>query len=205
MSAAPDRPEPPRRRVTAAQIASTAAELFASRGFHEVGMREVADALGIRGPSLYHHYGSKEEILYAICLMVSREPVELNLPHLDDAGTPTSRLSALVRAHVVHLAGRRVEHLVGRHELNALTPDHRAAVDGFRRHYHRRVRDVIAAGARSGEFCVPHVGAATLALLDMLNGTSSWYDVNGPLDPAQLGAVYVELGVHGLLRAAPST
>jgi AcrR family transcriptional regulator len=188
-----------RGRVTAEQIVSVAARLFASDGYHEIGMREVADALGIRGASLYHHYSSKEEILFAICLTVSEEPVTRTLPVLDEAGTPTSRLAALVRGHVLHLVERQVEHLVGRHELAALTAEHRAVVDGHRRYYQRRVHDAIAAGARAGELHVADVRLVTLALLDMLNGTSSWYRPDGGTAPGVLADTYVRLGVEGLL------
>ena len=185
--------------MTAERIVSVAARLFASDGYHEIGMREIADALGIRGASLYHHYSSKEEILFAICLAVSEEPVERTLPVLDEAGTPTQRLAALVRGHVLHLVERQVEHLVGRHEMAALTPEHRAVVDGHRRYYQRRVQDAIAAGVRSGELRVADVRLVTLALLDMLNGTSSWYRPDGALPAGVLADTYVRLGVEGLL------
>ncbi len=192
--------EPMRRgRVTAEQIVSAAARLFASDGYHEIGMREIADALGIRGASLYHHYASKEEILFAICLTVSEEPVERTLPVLDEAGTPTERLTRLVRGHLLHLVERQVEHLVGRHELAALTPEHRAVVDGHRRYYQRRVADTVAAGVRAGELHVADVRLVTLALLDMLNGTSSWYRPDGPLAAEDLAGTYVRLAVEGLL------
>lgn len=72
-----------------------------------------------------------------------------------------------------------MEYLVGRDELNALTHEHRAVVDDYRRHYHRRVADTLAAGVRAGEFQVADVGLATLRLLDMLNGTGGWYDAAG--------------------------
>lgn len=188
-----------RGRVTAEQIVSAAARLFASDGYHEIGMREIADALGIRGASLYHHYASKEEILFAICLTVSEEPVERTLPVLDEAGTPTERLTRLVRGHLLHLVERQVEHLVGRHELAALTPEHRAVVDGHRRYYQRRVTDTVAAGVRAGELHVADVRLVTLALLDMLNGTSSWYRPGGPLAAEDLAGTYVRLAVEGLL------
>ena len=191
------------RGVTPEQIVSTAARLFASRGYHEIGMREIADEMGIRGASLYHHYASKEDILFAICLTVSAEPVERQLPLLDEAGTPTSRISALVRAHVLHLVDRQVEHLVGRHEMAALTPEHRAVVDEHRRYYQRRVQDAVAAGVRSGEFDAPDVRLVTLALLDMLNGTSSWYHADGTSSAEQLADAYVELAVGGLLHGRP--
>lgn len=191
-------------RVTPELIVATAARLFASDGYHEVGMREIADALGIRGASLYHHYRSKEEILYAICLTVSRDPVEHQLTLLDETGSPTERLTGLVRAHILHLVQRQVEHLVGRREMNALTDAHRAVVDDHRRYYHRRVSDTIAAGVRSGEFQVPDVRLTTLALLDMLNGTSAWYDPSGSTSADEFADTYVDLAIRHLLRGRAS-
>src|SRR3954453_14235730 len=157
--------------------------------------------MGIRGASLYHHYASKEDILFAICLTVSAEPVERQLPLLDEAGTPTSRISALVRAHVLHLVDRQVEHLVGRHEMSALTPEHRALVDEHRRYYQVSGEGTMGAGVRSRELVEPDVRLVTLALLDMLNGTSSWYHADGMSSPEQLADTYVELAVGGLLHA----
>ncbi len=182
-------------------IARAAAGLFASDGYHDVGIREVAAALGMRGPSIYHHFASKEEILYAICLTVTREPVLEQLPLLDAAGTPASRLRALARGHVLHLTRRQVEHLVGRHEMSALNPAHRAEIDDHRRFYHRRVRDTIAAGVAAGQLTVVDADLATFAMLDMLNGTSSWFRSDGPVHAEALADAYAELAVGGLLGA----
>ncbi len=190
-----------RRRVSTEGIVAAAAELFARDGYHAVGMRDIAEALGIRGASLYHHYSSKEEILFAVCRTVTAEPVAQNLPLLDAEGSPTSRLSALIRAHLRHLAARRVEYLVGLHELSALTPEHRASVHDHRRYYHRRVRDVIVAGTRSGEFSVPDAGLAALALLDTLNGIAGWYRAEGTRTLDKVAEGYVTLLVGGLLGA----
>ena len=193
--------EPRRGRITTEQIVDRAAALFAARGYHDVGMRDIAESLGVRGASLYHHYAAKEEILYAICLRVTREPAEHQLPLLDAAGTPRTRLTALVRAHMLHLSRRQLEHLVGRHELNALTPAHREVVDGHRRYYQRRVADTIAAGVTAGEFRVREPRLAALALLDMLNGSSSWYSPIGELPATDLADRYAELAIDGLLQA----
>jgi len=192
----------PRAPVRTDDIVAAAAKLFAHAGYHDVGMRAVADAVGIRGASLYHHHSSKEEILYAIALSVTREPVEHHLPLLDAPGTPSERLAMLIRAHLEHLSRRRVEHLVGLQEMNALTPAHRAEVDEYRRQYQRRVRDVVAAGVHSGEFEIADVHLASLAMLDMLNGISRWFSPGGHLTVDQLGDQYVELIVNGLLGAA---
>lgn len=184
-----------------AQIVAAAARIFAREGYAAVGMRDVAEAVGIRGASLYHHFGSKEEILYAVCLTVTREPNEQNLPLLDAPGTPSQRLAALVRAHLEHLHRRRVEHLVGLHELAALTPEHRAVIDDHRRYYQRRVRDVVAAGMVTGEFAVPDARLAAFAVCDMLNGVSGWFHDDGDLTLDDVLDGYVDLIVGRLLGA----
>ncbi len=43
-----------------------AVELFARKGFAQVGMRELADYLGMSPGSLYHHYPSKRHLLLDI-------------------------------------------------------------------------------------------------------------------------------------------
>jgi AcrR family transcriptional regulator len=183
------------------EVVAAAARIFAERGYAAVGMRDVAEAVGIRGASLYHHFASKEDILYAICLTVTEEPNARNLPLLDAPGTPATRLAALVRGHLDHLRARRVEHLVALHELAALTPGHRRVVDEHRRHYQRRVRDVIAAGVTAGELAVADVRLAAFAFCDVLNGVSHWFHPGGELSHEAVADGYVALVVDGMLGA----
>jgi len=50
---------PSLRRET---ILDAAIRLFQQRGFGGLGMRQIADCLQIRAPSLYHHFASKEDL-----------------------------------------------------------------------------------------------------------------------------------------------
>lgn len=55
---------PDRRRTdTRARIRVTALELFTSQGYAATGLGQVAERLGITRPAVYHHFGSKEELL----------------------------------------------------------------------------------------------------------------------------------------------
>ena len=54
-----------------AQIALVAAELFCERGYHLVGIDEIAAAVGISGPAVYRHFPNK----YAILVHATRELV----------------------------------------------------------------------------------------------------------------------------------
>lgn len=48
-----------------ATIALAAAELFCARGFHNVGIEDIAKAVGITGPAIYRHFRTKQAILAA--------------------------------------------------------------------------------------------------------------------------------------------
>jgi AcrR family transcriptional regulator len=195
---------PPRPAVITggrrAEIASAAARFFAQHSYSTVGMRDIAEAVGMRGASLYNHFAAKEEVLYAIALGMTKGAAEENLPLLDAEGTPATRTAALLRAHIRHLAEHRVEHLVGLRELPALTPEHRAEITDHRRYYQRRVRDVIAAGVRAGEFAVDDPGQAAVAILDMVNGISWWLRSDHDID--QVVENYVGFALDGILQHA---
>ena len=45
------------------EILDAAAELFTTQGFANTSTRSIADAVGIRQSSLYHHFGHKDDIL----------------------------------------------------------------------------------------------------------------------------------------------
>lgn len=180
------------------EILVAAAQCFADMGYHTVGMRDIATAVGIKGASLYNHFSSKEEIMYAIALGMTRDLVDKHMPILDAAGTPTDRLTELIRAHIRTLSEKRLEHLVSLRELKALSPEHLAEVTDIRKYYQRRVRDVIAAGVRSGEFDVENPALTAIALLDMINGISWWLRPEHDID--DLAEMYVGFALQGILQ-----
>ena len=53
----------PERCERFAEYRDKVLELFASKGFGQVGMRELATCLGLAPGSLYHHYPRKQHLL----------------------------------------------------------------------------------------------------------------------------------------------
>ena len=51
---------------TRERVLSEGGALFVARGYHGVSMREVALAVGVTKPALYHHYADKEALFLAI-------------------------------------------------------------------------------------------------------------------------------------------
>ncbi|MDD5824080.1 MAG: TetR/AcrR family transcriptional regulator [Firmicutes bacterium] len=48
---------------TKERVLMEALKLFSERGYDGVGVNQIAEAVGIKGPSLYYHFKSKEDIL----------------------------------------------------------------------------------------------------------------------------------------------
>jgi len=82
---------------TRERLLGAAVELFALHGYAEVGMEDIADAIGIAGPSIYHHFPAKSDILMTALkrgAQALRESAQL--PGADGAAA----LGAVVEAYV---------------------------------------------------------------------------------------------------------
>jgi AcrR family transcriptional regulator len=185
-----------------AEIRRIATELFAESGYRAVGMRAIADAVGMRTSSLYYHFESKEEILYSIGLDITRDFVEAHVQILDGPGSASERLAELVREHVKFFVRHRLEEMVGKSELRELSPEHFEAVTHHKRVYQERIRSFVAQAAAAGEFQVNDPRIASLALLDMLNGINGWYRVGGRLTVEQVAEHYAALSLQLMGSAA---
>ncbi len=82
------------------QILSTAAELFAARGFHGVSVVDLGNACGISGPALYRHFASKDAMLAEMLIAISDELLSVGRARVRDAADPREAVHALVDWHV---------------------------------------------------------------------------------------------------------
>ena len=81
------------------QILESAADLFASKGFHGVSVGEIGRACGISGPALYKHFESKDAVLAAMLVGISERLLEEGRERVEKARTPSEALESLVAWH----------------------------------------------------------------------------------------------------------
>src|SRR3989338_8483776 len=88
--------EPPRKD----QILAAAEKLFQERGYLATSVRDIGAAVGVRGASLYHHIGGKEELLWTIASRAADEFFAAVRPLVAaDEATPLKLRKAII-AHV---------------------------------------------------------------------------------------------------------
>ena len=117
------------------QILATAAELFASRGYHGVSVADLGAACGISGPALYKHFPSKQAVLAEMLVSISEELLRVGRQRVGEAGDPTAALAALVDWHVDFALRHRPLIVVQDRDWESLPPDARERVRALQRSY----------------------------------------------------------------------
>ncbi|EIF00284.1 transcriptional regulator [Saccharomonospora glauca K62] len=117
------------------QILAAAAELFAHRGFHGVGIDEIGAAVGISGPALYRHFRSKDAMLGEMLISISRYLLDGGTTRVDEGGSPEEVLARLVRFHVDFALSQPALITVQERNLANLSEADRKEVRALQRRY----------------------------------------------------------------------
>jgi AcrR family transcriptional regulator len=188
-----------RERPPEEEILFVAARLFAAKGFGGTSTREIAAAAGLRQPSLFHWFASKETILERL-LEVSLAP---SLGHAErvaaEPGRAAPKLHRILRFDVEHLCSYPYDP-----KAILLSPEARGP--RFRRFWAERdrllaiVRALIEQGVREGDFAPVDAAVAVPALVGMNEASLSWYRRGGSLTPQLVAAELADLALRALLR-----
>lgn len=185
------------------QIRAAALGLFAERGYPATTMADIGAAVGIRGPSLYKHVPSKQDLLVQIMTRTMtdlRAGFERAIASTDDL---IDQFRRAVEAHVRFHARHRLEAFVGTREIRSLQQPHRDQVVALRSTYENGFRELIEKGMRDGQFRAGSPKLASYAVLDMGMGISVWYRESGEVSEDELVYTYADhaLRVVGCMRA----
>jgi AcrR family transcriptional regulator len=174
-----DKGEGPR----AAEIRDAALDLFAERGYAATTMADIGAAVGMRGPSLYKHVGSKQELLVQIMASTMDDLLRLHRIAIAGCDDVVERLRRAAETHVRYHARHRREAFVGTREIRSLEAPHRADVLRLRTSYERAFRTLLAEGVEADRFGTTSVRLTSYAILDLGMGVSVWYrEDDGPTE-----------------------
>lgn len=176
-------------------ILRAAMELFAEKGYPATTMEDIGRAVDLRGPSLYKHVSSKQELLAEIMTTtMSRLRAEQRaaVASTDDV---REQLRRVVEAHVRYHARHRVEAFLGNHELRSLDEGNRTVLLAQRKEYERCVRGLVERGVAEGRFTVRSVKLAVFALLDMGTGLAVWFREGGEFSVDEVAYRYGDMAM----------
>jgi AcrR family transcriptional regulator len=198
----PRKTEPPAPLPTtgrSAEVITAAAELFDARGYHATSMEDIAEAVGIRKPTLYHYVKSKDEILYRIFIgtigtLLERVERRRSLPM-----SPEQQLLEIMSDILEIIDSHNGYVRVFFEHHRELPPDRHDEIMALREEYHEHTVAVLRAGIDAGTLrseVDPQLAA--LALFGACNWAYQWYDASGPLRGRDIAYSFWDMFLNGM-------
>ena len=183
-------------RSTWALIRTAALDLFSKLGYEATSMRQIATAVGIKPPSLYNHYSSKEEILCEIVQNALSEILKGQERAYADNPDTVSRFRAFVRMHAAFHARESQAAKIVNHNLSSLSPRHYRRTVADRALYERRFRELLDTGVAEQVFDIPNTQLTSYAILEMGMGISLWYRRDGAISIDEIAGYHEHLALR---------
>jgi AcrR family transcriptional regulator len=181
-------------RETAARIERAALELFSTEGYNAVGIRNLAEAAGIRTSTLYHYFPTKQDILLRITRVNQNRLLGAVQSSLAPLRLPEERLATLVLLHVLSHAEYPLAARVLDMELRNLPDEMQREVIAGRDHYESSWQSALDDGVAAGTFHVGNTRITRLALIEMCTGVAYWFHP-GELSADQIADEYADLAL----------
>ena len=187
--------------ATREQVVRHAVELFAAKGYGNTSLDDIAVAVGIRKPSLYHYIDSKEDLLYEVDALLVQELLDEAERLLGEAQTPEDKLRAFFRAGMRLIAKRQAEVTIFLSERHAVDPtaERWAAIAAKRDDYQRMFEGILREGVESGLFRELPTTVAALGMLGTISWAFRWYDPGGAMGADEIADVFADVVLRGIL------
>ncbi len=182
---------------TKTRILQEAARIFAEKGYEGASMQDLAQALGLSKAALYHHFRSKEEILYQISLLALSELLARGERALREKD-PRRALLLFMEGHARYIEENHPFFVVMLQGLASLSLPHREETVRLRDRHEANLRRILQKGVDQGVFRPVDVALAGRAVLSLLNWMIRWFKPGGPMKAEEVARKYWDLVLRGL-------
>lgn len=178
-------------------VLRAAVRTFNAHGFYASSLDDVATSLGISKPTIYHHLGNKDQVLFECVSRGIEQLQEAAVSAHDAPGTGFEKL----RAFLCRWAEINMDDF-GRCVVNTteemLSPESAQRFRELKRGIDTSLRDMVKAGMDDGSLAPGDPKIVTFAIIGMLNWPARWFREDGTLSAADIATQLVELLAFGI-------
>ena len=178
-------------------VIRAAARAFATRGYHNTSLDDLAATLKVTKPTIYSYVDGKEELLFE-CF---RQGVDQILAGFREAetqgGTARDRLMTVARHYAVAVTGDFGWSMV-RLEEEDLAKSLSAKIKALKSEVDQGLRKLIRQGVVDGSIYASDPKMAAFALAGALNWIAHWHRANDALSPEEIASRVLEIFELGL-------
>jgi AcrR family transcriptional regulator len=183
-----------RGRVLAAAI-----DLFARQGYDATSVAEVIAQAGVAKGGFYHHFASKEALLYEVYGDLITRQLQAMEAILALGLDPAATLRALIGDLVESTAASARQAMVFWREQHRLGDERTAEYRRARRRYHDTVIRLVRNAQSAGVFsAVASPETVTFTIFGVINELPLWYRPQGRKRPNQIATELADFVLAGL-------
>lgn len=169
------------------RVVSAAIELFAAQGYDATSVSQVTERARVAKGGFYHHFASKQELLYAVYGDLITLQLNRMRAILDQGAAPATTLRALIDDLVVTTAASSERALVSFREIAKLDGERGALLRTARRQYHDAMIELVRAAQADGTFRdVASPETITFTIFGVINELPLWYRPDGRKRSAEI-------------------
>ncbi|MFN4032483.1 MAG: TetR/AcrR family transcriptional regulator [Fimbriimonadales bacterium] len=189
-----------RQEARREQILNGAARVFSRKGYHASTVDEIAKELGLTKASIYYYVSDKSDLLYQLYKRAMTALLESQTEIMARPDPPDAKLQAMIEEYVrIVASATAVYSVVVLREHHALPARKRKEIIAMRDRYEANYQRCIQEGIEQGIFEAQDVKMASYVVLGALNWIPNWYNPRGSLSKEQIGRMFAEQLVRGLM------
>ncbi|RLB70236.1 MAG: hypothetical protein DRH04_03940 [Deltaproteobacteria bacterium] len=189
------------KRNTANVIIEVARQMFFEKGYEKVTTREISELAGISKAALYHHFKSKEDILFTIVNRASDELVNNMKQALAKNHPQNADLQEVIAGVSQEYMKTFFNNLdsikILLHDIEYLKPELKEIILQKERENVQQLKDYIIDLQKSGRLKKYNPAALTFIFIGMMHWLYFWFDVQGKLTLSDMNEIIADVFVNG--------
>jgi TetR/AcrR family transcriptional regulator, cholesterol catabolism regulator len=181
-----------------AEIVDITARMLNEAGGELVNMNDIAQAVGIAKPTLYHYFKSKEEIVYSNHFTLFELMRARVKERLATDAPPDEQLRGVFRDAFEFMDSHPGYTHVFRDYSRRLSPERQKLARENEKEYEALVRGILADGVEQGIFKPLDPRLASLALFGMTHWSYHWYSPGGTRSAEELADQFYDYFMDGV-------
>lgn len=188
------------RREVKRKILDAAAELIRERGYANVTLDQIAERLHISKVSIYHHWTSKNEIIFDLHRIAYKIVIESLEQIAKGSDAPDSKLRKAIENHISQVVVTGIGPMMPQQDWLVISR-HKKEIIKLRDTYEEMLNKIITEGINKGFFKNIDVKLLIFTIIGAANYTWVWYSPKGSMSLKEIAERMADFLLSGIMIA----
>jgi TetR/AcrR family transcriptional regulator, cholesterol catabolism regulator len=190
------------RREVKRKILDAAAELIKERGYANVTLDQIAERLHISKVSIYHHWTSKNEIIFDLHRIAYKIVIESLERIVKDNDTADIKLRRAIENHVSQVVVTGIGPMMPQQDWLVISR-HKKEIVKLRDTYEEMLYKIITEGIAKGIFKKIDAKILIYTIIGAANYTWVWYSPKGSMSLKEIAERMADFLLSGIMSTKP--